>query len=489
MSTARTTTGVNGLDEILAGGLPSHYTYLLMGGPGTGKTTLSLQFLLEGIRQGENVLYITLLQTELGIREMAATHGWDLSGIHIKVLTKEAEKESDIAEQTLLPTAEIQLDDVISAIEQAVDKYRPTRLVFDSIEQVRLLAGDPVIYRQKVLATQRLLAKHKVTTIFVESSVQTPEFKTLVHGVIQLENVVPHFGAMHRNILVEKMRGVDFSTGFHSFRIRTGGIEVFPRLPIAKKIMHPSWSEMKSGIESLEKMLGGGLTTGTACLLAGESGTGKSSVATVYVHAAAERGEKSAVFLFDERHDTFFERAANLGYDMLPYVENGTVTVNQVSIGDISAGELAHNLRKMVEEQNIKIVVLDSLTGFYQTLPEKQQLLLVQLHEMLAYLGQQGVLTLMILTEHNILAPNHRNIDASFISDTVVILRRFEAVGAVRIAVSAVKKRHGDHDKYIRELQLTTDGVVVGEPLHEFRGILTGFPQYTGKPGRLLDED
>ncbi|MFN2367095.1 MAG: ATPase domain-containing protein, partial [Desulfurivibrionaceae bacterium] len=273
MKISRIETGIGGLDEILAGGLPANHTYLLMGGPGTGKTTMGLQFLLEGVRRGERVLYITLLQTELGIREMAGVHGWDLDGIEIKVLMSEADKEAEFAEQTLLPSSEIQLDDVMNAIERTVEEYQPARLVFDSIEQIRLLAGDPVIYRRKVLASQRLLANHNVTTIFVESSEQAPEFKTLAHGVIVLDTVIPPFGEMHRRVLVEKMRGVAFSGGYHSFRIRTGGVEIYPRLPDTKEKTSPAWKEVKSGIESLDRMLGGGLTGGTACLVAGQSGT------------------------------------------------------------------------------------------------------------------------------------------------------------------------------------------------------------------------
>ncbi len=486
MKISRIETGIGGLDEILDGGLPVNHTYLLMGGPGSGKTTMGLQFLLEGVRRGERVLYITLLQTELGIREMAGVHGWDLDGIEIRVLMFEADREAEFAEQTLLPSSEIQLDDVMNAIGRAVEEYQPARLVFDSIEQIRLLAGDPVIYRQKVLATQRLLSNHNVTTIFVESSEQAPEFKTLAHGVIVLDTVIPRFGEMHRRILVEKMRCVAFSGGYHSFRIRTGGVEIYPRLPVTEGKLPAAWKEVKSDIEPLDRMLGGGLTGGTACLLAGESGTGKSSMANAYVHAAARRGVKAAVFLFDERKETYLLRAKSLGMDLIPFLEDGAVTVDQVNIGDISAGELAHTLRLMVEKQGVGMVVIDSLTGFQETLPEEPQLI-TQLHEILGYLGQQGVLTLMIVTEHGMFGQTRGVVDASFLADSVILVRRLEAMGRMRLAVAAVKKRHGDHDKYIRELMITGEGVVVGEPLREFRGVLTGSPVFIGDTDKLME--
>jgi circadian clock protein KaiC len=484
---ARLRTGVTGFDELLGGGLPANHIYLLMGDPGTGKTTLGFQFLQEGVRRGETVLYVTLLQSERDLRETAASHGWDLAGIEIRILISEAEKESALVEQTLLPSSEVQLNDVMIAIEKAIEEVRPTRMVFDSIEQIRLLAGEPVIYRQKVLSMQRMLDRRSVTALFVETSEQSPEFKTLAHGVFLLDTVVPPFGEMNRRLRIEKVRGVSFTGGYHSFRIRTGGLEVYPRLPISKQAQSPQWMEVKSGIEPLDRMLGGGLTEGTACLIAGESGTGKSSLATAYAVAAAARGEHAVIFLFDERRDTFLRRSQSLGTDLLPFLEQGLMTIHQVNIGDMSAGEMAHSVRKAVEEQQAKVVVLDSLTGFFQALPQEPQLM-SQLHEMLAYLSQKGVLSLMIVTEHGILGQSRGVIDASFISDSVILLRRFEAMGGIRVAVSVIKKRHGNHEKLIRELQLTSGGIEVGEPLKDFQGVLTGAPTYFGAAGKLMDQ-
>lgn len=415
-------TGIPGFDELLGGGLPANHIYLLLGPPGTGKTTLGFQFLQEGARQGERVLYITLLQSERDLRETAAAHGWDLAGIEIRTLLTEAEKEADLAEQTLLPSSEIQLTDVMIALEKAIEEIRPARMIFDSIEQIRLLAGDPVIYRQKVLAMQRLLNQRNVTSIFVEASEHSPEFKTLVHGVFKLDTTVPPFGEMNRRILIEKMRGLAFASGYHSFRIRTGGVEIYPRLPAVEPQRNPQWTEIKSGIEPLDRMLGGGLVEGTACLVAGDTGTGKSTLAITYAVAAARRGEHAVIYLFEERRDIYIHRAKNLGMDLLPLLEQGSLTIRVISIGDMSAGELAHNIRQDVEQRQAKVVVLDSLTGFFQTLPE-EPLLLTQLHEMLFFLGQHGVLTLMLVTEHGIFGQQRDVVKASFIADSVIVLR------------------------------------------------------------------
>jgi circadian clock protein KaiC len=482
---ARLPTGIPGLDELLGGGLPQRHIYLIMGTPGTGKTTLGFQFLQEGVRQGEKVLYITLLQSERDLRETAASHGWDLAGIEIRILAAEAEKESALIEQTLLPSSEIQLSDVMVAIEKAIAEVRPARLVFDSIEEIRLLAGDPMIYRQKVLTMQRLLNRLNVTAMFVEASEQSPEFKTLAHGVFILDTVVPPFGEMNRRLLIEKMRGVAFRGGYHSFSIRPGGVEIYPRLPISKQPRERQWNEVNSGIEPLDRMLGGGLAEGTACLVAGESGTGKSSLAATYAAAAARRGDHAVIFLFDESRDIYLQRAQGLGMDLLPLLAQGLMTIHQVNIGETSAGELAHAIREAVEERQVKVVVLDSLTGFFQVLPEEPRLL-AQLHEMLSYLGQHGVLTLLVVTEHGLLGEKRGTIDASFITDSVILLRRFEALGGIRLAVSVIKKRHGNHEKHIRELRITSQGLVIGEPLTEFQGVLTGVPTYTGAARELM---
>jgi circadian clock protein KaiC len=482
----RISTGVDGLDEILHGGLPRNHIYLLQGRPGSGKTTLAMQFLIEGVRRGDKTLYITLLQARRELEATAASHGWDISGIEIASLVEAAEAESRLAEQTLLPSSEIQLDDVMNAVGEAIERAKPDRLVFDSIDQLRLLANDPMLYRRKVLAIQRMLEKRQTTAIFTEPGVENEEFKTLAHGAIMLDMVIPPYGEMRRRLTVEKMRGVDFAGGLHACRLRTGGLEVYPRLPLARRReVRKEWRSASSHIPALDKLLGGGLEYGTAALLVGQTGTGKSSVAAAHACAVASRGQHAVILLFDERTDTLVRRSEGIGMNVKGFMEQGLIKVHELNVGDISAGEMAHLLRREVEQLGATLVVLDSLTGYYAALPGEPHLT-AQLHEMLAYLGQHDVLSLILVTEHG-LTGTGASVDASYIADTVVMLRRFEANGSIHIAVSVPKKRHGNHEKTIRELKITSDGLVVGEPLTGFQGILTGEPSFVGEHKRLME--
>jgi circadian clock protein KaiC len=482
----RVSTGVPGLDEILRGGFPPNHVYLLEGDAGTGKTTFGLQFLREGVRRGEKTLYLTLLQDKRTLQEMAASHGWDLAGVEIISMVSASEVESRAAEQTLLPSSEVQLTNVIDAIKEAVDRIKPARLVFDSIEQIRLLAGDPMIYRQRIMAMQRLTEERDITAIFVESIRATPEFKTLAHGVIALDTVMRSFGEMHRRLHVEKMRSVSFAGGYHSFSIQTGGIVIYPRLPHTQKTVQSEWSFATSGIAELDAMLDGGLAYGTSCMIAGQVGTGKSTLATAYVYTAAKKGQRSSVFLFDERIDTFLKRSGGLGMDLPPLIKQGLITIQRVDIGDMSAGEFAQHLRGAIEQQKARIVVIDSLMGYASAMTDEPQLV-GQLHETMTYLGQQGVMSLIVASQQGFIGAQCTTIDASYVADTVLLLRRFEAMGTVRLAVSAIKKRYGDHEKTIRELQITPKGIVVGQPLTDFQGVLSGEPTYIGERQKLIE--
>ena len=482
----RVSTGVPGLDEILRGGLPPNHVYLLEGDPGTGKTTLGLQFLREGVRRGEKALYLTLLDAGRTLQEMAASHGWNLAGVEIVNVFLASERELRVAEQTLLPSSEVQLTDVADAVEAALDRVKPARVIFDSIEQFRLLAGDPVIYRQRLSAMQRLMEERKITAIFAEVIHAATEFKTLAHGVITLDVVMRAYGEMHRRVHIAKMRSVSFVGGYHSCNIRTGGMEVYPRPPHAAKTLQSEWSVATSGVGEMDTMLGGGLAYGTSCLIVGQVGTGKTSLATAYACAAAKQGLHSSIFLFDERISTFLKRAEGLGMDTSGLMEQGLITVQRVDIGDMSAGEFAQRLRDTVEQHNNKIVVIDSLTGYSHAMFDEPQII-GQLHDTMTYLGQQGVLSLMIASEHGIVGSGTQTIvDASYIADTVVLSRRFEAMGTVRTAVSVIKKRYGSHEKTIRELQITAKGLVVGQPLTEFQGVLTGEPKFLGERQKLI---
>ena len=482
----RISTGVTGLDEILGGGLPGNHVYLLQGPPGSGKTTISIQFLLEGVRHGEKNLYITLLQARRELDETFASHGWSLAGIEIVSLLGAAEAESRLSEQTLLPSSEVQLDDVVNGIREAIDRVKPARLVFDSIDQLRLLANDPALYRRKVLMILRMLEDRSITALFTEPTARNEEFKTLCHGVIMLDMVMPRYGEMRRRLWVEKVRGAAFAGGYHSLRIRTGGVVVYPRLPLRESAIRHEWLAAHSGNEELDALLGGGLEFGTACLIAGQTGTGKSTMASEYACAAAKRGEHAVVYLFDERLDTFVRRSEGLGTDVVPLMDKGMLAVKEVSVGELSAGQLADLLRTAVEDMQARVVVIDSISGYFASLPEEPQLA-AQLHEMLAYLSQHNVLSLITLAEHNPRAGGPVFINASYIADSVVQLRRFEAFGRVRIAISVIKKRHGNHEKTIRELQITENGLVLGEPLDEFQGVLTGEPVFVGKRNKLME--
>ena len=482
----RVSTGIAGLDEILCGGLPPSHVYLLEGDPGTGKTTLGLQFLREGVRRGEKTLYLTLLHAERVLQEMAVSHGWDLAGVDISSLVSEAEVESRAAEQTLLPSSEVQLSDILDAITAAMDRIRPVRVVFDSIEQLRLLAGEPVIYRQKILAMQRLMEARNTTAIFVEASHSSPEFKTLAHGVITLDTVMRAYGEMHRRIHVEKMRSVSFAGGYHSYSITTGGIEVYPRLPHALKVVQSEWSFATSGVDELDAMLNGGLAFGTSCLIAGQAGTGKTSLATAYAYEGAKRGQYSAIFLFEEGIDTFLKRAMGLGMDLSSPMQQGLITLQRVDIGDMSAGEFAQRMREAVEQHNCRIVVIDSLTGYASAMPDEPQVI-GQLHDMMTYLGQHGVMSLVTSSELGIVGAQSPIVNARYIADAVILLRRFEAMGTIRLAVSVIKRRYGSHEKNIRELQITSQGIVVGQPLTEFQGVLAGEPTFVGKKKELIE--
>ena len=482
----RVSTGVPGLDEILRGGFPPNHVYLLEGGPGAGKTTFGLQFLREGVRLGERVLYLTLLHDKQTLQEMAASHGWDLAGVEIVSLALASDAESKAAEQTLLPSSEVQLTNVIDAIKEAVERIKPARVVFDSIEQFRLLAGDPLIYRQRIMAMQRLLEDRKSTAIFVEAVHESHELKALSHGVIVLDTVMRAFGEMHRRIHVEKMRNVSFAGGYHSFSIQTDGIQVYPRLPHARTTTQSEWSFATSGVTELDTMLGGGLAFGTNCMIAGQVGTGKSTLATAYAYTAAKQGQHATIFLFDERIDTFLKRSEGLGMDLPPLLEQDLITIQRMDIGDMSAGEFAQHLREAVDGHQAKIVIIDSLTGYASAMTDEPQII-GQLHDTMTYLGQQGVMSLLVASQQGFIGSESTSIDASYIADTVLLLRRFEAMGTIHVAVSVIKKRYGNHEKTIREFQITPKGIVVGQPLTEFQGVLSGEPTYIGASRKLIE--
>ena len=480
-------TGVEGLDQVLGGGLPRSRMYLIEGGAGAGKTTLALQFLLDGVARNEPVLYVVTAETKDEVEQAAASHGWTFDGVEVVELQAPA-GEADADEQyTVFHPSEVQLDEVTRALLDSVDRVKPKRVVVDSITGLRLLAQTPARYRQQVLLLKRAFARHGSTVLLLDDLAEHTrdlQLRSVVHGILSLYRVAPRYGAVRRQLEVAKLRGVDYRGGFHDFAIRRGGLAVFPRIVTAEHHTAFTPDVTPSGLAGLDAMLGGGLTRGTNTVIMGPAGVGKSSLTTRYAVAAAERGEHAVVYTFDETYETYLTRSAGLGLDVRKHVESGKLTVYQIDPAELSAGEFVHNLRTAVEEQNTRLVVIDSLNGYLQALPDKD-LLLVQLHELLTYLNQRGVLSLLVMAQHGLVGGELGSpADVSYLADSVLLLRYFEAAGKVRQAISVFKKRTGDHERTIREFTLV-GGLAVGEALHEFQGVLTGVPHFVGKDQSL----
>ena len=487
----KASTGVEGLDAILSGGFPRDGMFLIQGGPGTGKTTLGLQFLIEGHREGEKVLYITLTQAERKLEQVAASHGWSLEGIEIEEVTAEEAAEVSGIQQTILHTAEVELGETIDAFRAAIKRAEPDRVVLDSIAVIRHLAGSTLYYNRQVLALREFFMKHPATVLFLdnESTSGSETVRDQLDGVIHLDQSHIEYGDVRRHIRVVKMRGMAFHGGNHNFKIRTGGLDVYSQFAPAHNEGHAEWTKLMSGIDELDALLGGGLLEGTACLLVGPTGTGKTSLATLYAHTATKREEHAAVYLFGERLETFYMRSEGLGMDVRPSVEQGRMVLRQIDTGRLSPGEFAQRVRKDVEEEDTKIVVLDSLTGYFHAMPQEQHLT-TRMHELLTYLSEQGVLTILIVGQHGLLeTTTQAPLDVSYMADTVVLLRHFEARGDVRKAISVLKKRHGPHEKTIRELQISEDGLQVGEVITEFSGVLSDNPTFEGQKEKLMKKE
>jgi circadian clock protein KaiC len=488
---AKVSTGIAGLDQILEGGLPHRQIYLVQGESGTGKTTVGLQFALAGLKAGETVLYIPLSETARELRQIAASHGWSLEGLHVHEV-QPARLLADFArEQTIFHPAEVEMGEFTSDILQAIQTIRPERAVFDSVTELHLLAEQPLRYRRQLLSLRQVLIEAGCTTLLLnnESATPTRPIHSLVHGGIELERVTMDYGVERRRLRVTKMRAMSYEEGYHDFRIVRGGIVVYPRLRPAGSDQAASWMIKSSGLPELDNLLGGGVPSGTACLITGQTGTGKSTIATLYAYAAAQRGESSTVYIFDERLETFLRRAESIGLDLEQFAQKEMIALRQINAGEISPGEFSHMVQQAVIEENRKLVIIDSLTGYFQALPD-ERLLLTQIHELLTFLSQNDVLTLLTLTDHGILEHiNADTIDLSYLADTVLVIRRFEARGSVRQAISVIKKRHGPHEKTIREMQITPKGVQVGQPLTNFSGVLSGRPHYEGEARQLFGSD
>ena len=487
----RTATGIPGLDRVLRGGLTENRLCLLLGGPGTGKTTLSFQFLLEGVRRGEPVLYVTLLQSVSELDELTRSHGWSLDGIQVVELTEEA-REAAPADQTFFSSADLEFHHVADTISRAVEEHRPRRLVFDSVSELGVLVDNPAQLRREVVRLQGQLYRHGCTGIVNISDgpmERAASLGTIVHGVVRLSMETPSFGHPDRKLEVTKVRGADFAGGLHDFRIRTGGLEVYPRLEPAQGKEAPDWEVVESGNAELDALLGGGLEQGTSCLIVGSTGTGKSTLASLYVGGAGDRGDRAVIYCFDERRATYLHRSETLGMDLPRHVEEGRVVIREMEVDGISWGEFTEDIRWLVEEEGARVVVLDSITGYLHALAD-DTLVMSRLHELLSYLAGQGVLTFLIVADRGGLRGLETSkVDSSYLADTVVLLRHFEAEGEVRRCISVLKKRYGQHETTIREIRSAPGGIRVGQPLTQFSDILSGSPTYRGEVEGLFPRE
>jgi circadian clock protein KaiC len=494
-------TGIPGLDYILSGGLPANHLYLVEGDPGTGKTTLALQYLLNGRANGEKGLYVTLSETKAELMTVAASHGWSLDGIGLFELESLEQRLQAEQQYTVFHPSEIELGETTRHICDQVEKLQPSRVVFDSLSEMRLLARDPLRYRRQVLALKQFFAGRQSTVILLDdrTSVETDlQLQSISHGVIALERVGVEYGGARRRLIVSKMRGLQFREGRHDFNIERGGLVVYPRLVAAEhKREGGNRGQVprelaRSGIAGLDTLLGGGLHYGTSTLALGPAGSGKSTLVTQFARTMALAGERVACYVFEETRDNFLDRAAGLGMDLRETIDSGVITVEQIDPAEISPGEFAQKVRSAVEGgpdgKKSRIVVIDSLNGYLNSMPS-ENFLVIQMHELLMYLNERGVLTLMVLAQHGLMgSAMQAPVDVTYLADTVIILRYFEAFGEVRQAIAVVKKRTGGHERSIREFKLSANGIEVGEPLKHFEGVLTGVPSFTGRRDTLIGD-
>jgi circadian clock protein KaiC len=471
------------LDEILGGGLPAYRLYLIQGNPGVGKTTLGLQFLLEGVRLGERSLYITLSETREELQSVAESHGWDLSSIELIEVNDVQEQIGEETDTTFFRPSEVELNRITSVLIERISTLRPDRVVFDSLSELRLLAETSLRYRRQVVQFKRFFANGRATVLFLDdltAGTDTMGIESLAHGVISLHRHSPDYGIARRQVNVQKIRGVRFREGNHDLILRRGGMVIFPRLVAAE---HHSPFDRKciaSGIEGLDLLLGGGLDRGTSNMFMGPPGTGKSTLTAKFLSVSAAKGEKGLLFTFDETIGTLLSRAEQLGLNLEPHIASGLIEIQQINSAEISPGELAHRISLAVTQHQVRIVVIDSINGYLNAMPAERHLDL-QLHELLAFLNQQGVVTIMVLAQQGIMgSAMQASVDLTYLADTVLLLRHFEDRGTVKQAVSVIKKRSGNHERTIREISVAQGEITVGDPLSNMHGVLTGVPKIMG---------
>ncbi len=477
-------TGNAELDDVLGGGLTPHRVYLLHGTPGSGKTTLALKYLMEGVKKDEKVLYVTLSETKAELLAVAKSHGWSLDGIEIFELVAQ---ETDLLPEnqyTVYQPSEVELSQTTKAILEEVERVKPARVIIDSLSEVKLLAQNALRFRRQVLALKQFFTGRKCTVFFLDDKT-TPagedlQLESIAHGVLSLEQLSPEYGSERRRLRITKLRGQKYRGGYHDFSIIHGGLSVFPRIVASEHKRTASKGQLKSGINQIDSLLGGGIEYGTSVLLLGPAGAGKSSLAIQYAVAAASRGEHSVIFTFDERLQTLFERAQGLGMPLETHVDKGHIHIQPIDPTEMSPGEFAHCVRENIEGANgkpaAKIIVIDSLNGYLNAMPE-ERFLISQLHELLTYAGHYGVVTFLVVAQHGLLGNTMQTVvDTSYLADCVMLFRYYEIMGEVRQALSVVKKRGGKHERTIREFKMGNTGIGVGDPLRDFHGVLTGTP-------------
>jgi circadian clock protein KaiC len=475
------TVGVSGLDDILKGGLPENRLYLLQGEPGTGKTTISLQFLLEGAQKGESTLYITFSETKDEIQAVARSHGWDISKINLLELSAIEEQLKPEAVNTVFHPAQVEMNQTTQILFNEVDRVKPARIVFDSVSEMRMLAETPLRYRRQMLSLKQFFSGKKCTVLLLDDLTASPtdlQVQSIVHGVLNLQKLHPTFGDERRRLNVVKLRGVNFVGGHHDYTIEVGGVKVFPRIVASERNGDFESGQISSGIAGLDTLLGGGLDRGSSNLFMGPSGTGKSTLSIQYAYESAKRGEHACIFAFEESIHTLLARTNALGMDIQKYIDNGLLMVQKIDPAQLSPGEFADLIRTAVREKKTRVVVIDSLNGYIHAMPEETYLTL-QLHELLAYLGGQGIVSILVLAQQGLMGNMTTPIDLTYLADTVLVTRYYEAEATIRKAVSVIKKRGGAHETTIRDLKLSAKGLEVGQPLVEYRGILTGTPMFT----------
>lgn len=485
---ARVSTGIVGLDDVLGGGFPQGHFFLVEGVPGTGKTTLGLQYLMAGAQKREGVLYVTLSESTAEIEKVARSHGWSLDGVTIFEVTPTEDSLRPEDQYSAFHPSEIEFQDTTQTILKKVEAIQPQRVVLDSLSELRLLARDSLRYRRQILALKHFFTNRNCTVLLLDdrtSGQNDLELQSISHGVLLLEKVPREFGKTRRRIQVEKMRGSTYREGYHDYHIATGGVVVYPRLVLGEHRDHFVEGHVTCELPQLDAIWGEGIDRGTSTLLIGPAGSGKSSIAMAYAVAAARRGETAAVFLFEEWMRIACKRAAALGIDPGPFVENGLIRLEQIDPAELSPGEFVHHVRDAVEKNGAKVVIIDSLNGFINAMPGEQHLPM-QMHELLAFLNQCGVATFLVLAQTGLMSSHITSpVDLSYLADNVLLLRFFEGRGRVHKALSVVKKRGGEHEDTIRELSFRNGRIEVGPPLQEFRGVLTGVPIYVGSEPAL----